>query len=168
MRWHAGSPQITSRSWSSRHVTATTPSLSRSCIVLRSRDRARGSPDLSTTIRPALLSVHGGTLHVGFEDVCETLIMALEALEVRLAFDLDFLGFDVLLFLSLCSLECEDPVGGAGLDSNSKRLLTYALSALTTGSPSLTMLKNKLFRNSGLLGFSNGSRLMGGAPNVTQ
>jgi hypothetical protein len=61
---------------------------------------------------------------------------------------------------------------GAGAANKSRRLLTYALSALATGSPSLRKLMNKLFlscgRHSTSSGFCKGIRLTGGVPNVMQ
>lgn len=57
---------------------------------------------------------------------------------------------------------------GAGLEYRSSRDLTYGLSALVTGSPSLMKLRNRLFFSSLRAGFCNGSRLTGGAPKVTQ
>lgn len=57
---------------------------------------------------------------------------------------------------------------GAGLANNSNKLLTYALSALGTGSPSLINDKKRLFFSLGTLGFVSGSRETGGAPKVRQ
>ena len=63
-----------------------------------------------------------------------------------------------------------EPLGilGAGDANNSNRLLTYALSARGTGSPSLMNDKKRLFFSLGTLGFVRGSRETGGAPKVRQ
>ena len=71
------------------------------------------------------------------------------------------------LSLSQGSVEVEVVVG-AGVAKRSKRLFTYALSALATGSPSFTKLRNKLFRSSRRAGVCSGSNETGGVPKVTQ
>ncbi|KAL1850752.1 hypothetical protein VTK73DRAFT_9598 [Phialemonium thermophilum] len=72
MTWHKGSPQTTVRSSSSLAVCATTPSSNLSCTVVAALFFLRRAPtdftspdDRSTTMRPALLSVQGGTFHTG-------------------------------------------------------------------------------------------------------
>lgn len=190
MTWHTGSPQITPRSCSSVVVCATTPSLSLCSTVFFPSSLAFGSPDRNTTIRPALLSVPGGTCHTGpelldvlllplllllllllsrLEDLCEDLLV----FEVVGGDPFDFLPCDFLPLASSSPFRPSWRLVATGEANRSKRLRTYALSARTTGSPSLTKERNKLFtwrdcRRESPSGAVRGSRLTGGAPKVTQ
>ena len=191
MTWQTGSPQTTLRSCSSVAMCATTPSFRRSSTVFLPLSRALGSPDRSTTIRPGLLSVLGGTFQVGADDLVLPLLLlpVLPDVADDLVDLLDLLDFDEpsddlelfsfgAFFLSpeLVVMVLTDfllaSVPGAGAANKSRRLRTYALSALATGSPSLRKLRNKLFfrcgRHSTSSGLVNGIKLTGGVPNVMQ
>jgi len=84
--------------------------------------------------------------------------------------DLDDFSLGVFFFSLVPIIKVlVDP--GAGAANRSRRLRTYALSALATGSPSLRKLMNKLFLSCGRhssSGFAKGIRLTGGVPNVMQ
>ncbi|ROV91113.1 hypothetical protein VSDG_07844 [Cytospora chrysosperma] len=156
MTWQTGFPHTTPLSCSSVATCATTPSLSRSSTVFFPLTRP-GLPERRTTIRPALLSVLGGTFHTG--PLWDVVVFDEESTS-----DEDEDGGVLSAFAVVVVT-----VVGAGLANNSNRLRTYALSARATGSPSFTKLRNSDLLSSGLpSGFRSGRRDTGGAPNVTQ
>jgi len=122
-----------------------------------------------------LLSVEGGTGHIGAEVGASGAEFVRVGPEGRALLTVRVLELAALLPVRSGRSLCDEfaaasafEVFGVGAAYSSNNDLTYALSALATGSPSLTKLKKILFLNSLLSGFAKGSSDTGGAPNVTQ